>query len=188
MKKYRILAMGASSSKSSINKQLAAFAASLVKDAEIDLIDLNDFEMQIYSIDRERENGIPDKALQFRKHINDSDGIIISLAEHNGAYTAAFKNIMDWASRIGKDLWDHKPMLLMATAPGLRGGQTILEIAAAKFVFMGGNIIGTFSLPKFHENFSDEFGIQIPELDEELRLKITEFDSALKSIESKAHV
>ena len=91
----KILAFGASNSRNSINKQLANYAAQQLTNATITLLDLNDFEMPIYSIDREKESGIPKLAEEFKQHVLDADGIIISLAEHNGAYTAAFKNVMD---------------------------------------------------------------------------------------------
>ena len=93
----KILAFGASNSRNSINKQLVTYAAGQLTDVEVLLLDLNDFEMPIYSIDREKESGIPELAQQFKQHILDADGILISFAEHNGAYTAAFKNVMDWA-------------------------------------------------------------------------------------------
>ncbi len=41
----------------------------------------------------------------------------------------------------------------MSTSSGARGGATALEIAKERFVFMGGNIVGSFSLPSFGENF-----------------------------------
>jgi len=47
-------------------------------------------------------------------------------------------------------------MLLMATSPGGRGGASVLGAASTGFPFMGGNIIETFSLPSFHNNFSDQ--------------------------------
>ncbi len=87
----KIVAFGASSSKKSINKQFASYAASLISDADSIIIDLNDFEMPIYSIDYENENGIPEKAFKFKEIIKSADGIIISFAEHNSVYTAAFR-------------------------------------------------------------------------------------------------
>ena len=62
----KVIAFGASNSRNSINKKLATFAANQLSDAEITILDLNDFEMPIYSIDREEENGIPDLAKQFK--------------------------------------------------------------------------------------------------------------------------
>ena len=58
----QIVAFGASSSKKSINKDLATYAASVIEDVNVLILDLNDFEMPIYSIDYENDNGIPDKA------------------------------------------------------------------------------------------------------------------------------
>ena len=123
----KILAFGASNSKNSLNKKLAAFAAYQVENVEVNLVDLNDYEMPIYSIDREKETGLPDLAIQFKQQIKDADGIIISFAEHNSAYTAAYKNIYDWVSRIERNVWENKPMFLLATSPGGRGAKTVLE-------------------------------------------------------------
>ncbi len=174
----KIVAFGASSSKNSINKRLAHFAASQISGAEVNLLDLNDYEMPIYSIDKEKDSGIPQLAVEFKQHLQDSDGIIISFAEHNGAYTAAFKNIMDWISRIDKDPWAGKPMFLLATSPGARGGRTVLEIAVNKFKFMNSNEINHFSLPSFNENFGEE-GIKDKELDEAFRNQLKLFIQVL---------
>ena len=175
----KIVAMGGSSSRQSINKKLANFAARQIEGAEVNLLDLNDYEMPIYSIDREKENDIPELAHRFKAQLKAADGIIISFAEHNGAYSAAFKNIMDWISRIDKKVWEDKPMLLMATSPGARGGQTVLDIAVNKFKFMNPNTIVHFSLPNFHQNFSEEKGISDEELLQAFNKVLGEFVLAL---------
>ncbi|WP_040249349.1 NADPH-dependent FMN reductase [Psychroserpens mesophilus] len=150
-----IIAFGGSNSKNSINKQLAIYAASLIDDAKVTILDLNDFELPIYGIDFEIEHGIPDTAFQFIDHIKSSDGIIISLAEHNGAYSTAFKNLFDWMSRAEQKTFFKKPMLLMATSPGARGGQSVLGMANDRFPRHDAEITGMFSLPSFGTNFQD---------------------------------
>lgn len=175
----KILAFGASSSKASINKRLATFAAQQIADAAVNLLDLNDFEMPIYSIDKEKASGIPKLAHDFKSHIKTCDGIIISFAEHNGAYATAFKNIFDWISRIEKDVWANKPMFLMATSPGGRGGKTVLEIAVNKFKFMNQNTIVSFSLPSFGQNFTDDEGIKEAELLTAFQTQLDTFVAAL---------
>ena len=112
----KILAFGASSSRNSINKQLAKYASSQIKEAEITLLDLNDFEMPIFSVDKEKADGIPEPAQVFKKHILEADGILISFAEHNGSYSSIFKNTLDWTSRIEGKIWEGKSMFLMATS------------------------------------------------------------------------
>ena len=175
MTNRKILTFGASSSKHSINKKLASYAANRLKDVEIDLLDLNDFEMPIYSIDKEKEMGFPELAYQFKKHISECDAIVISFAEHNGAYTAAFKNIFDWISRIDKKVWEDKPMFLLSTSDGARGALTVLELATAKFKRMNNAPIFSFSLPSFNSNFDEQKGIVNSELAQKLDELLGEF-------------
>jgi NAD(P)H-dependent FMN reductase len=122
----KLLTFAASSSSQSINKHLATYAASLVTYADIDVLDINDFEMPLYSSDRENESGIPSLAQEFLDRIAQADAIIISFAEHNGSYTAAYKNLFDWASRINPKVYQNKPMVLLATSPGPGGANTVL--------------------------------------------------------------
>ena len=76
----KIIAFGASSSKNSINKVFASHAASLIDESESIILDLNDFEMPIFSVDRQDEFGIPDLAFKFKNKIKSCDGIVISFA------------------------------------------------------------------------------------------------------------
>jgi len=174
----KIIAFAGSNSKQSINKQLATYAASLLEEVSTKILDLNNYELPLYGIDLENKSGIPQNAHQFLNEIKSVDGIIISLAEHNGAYTTAFKNIFDWMSRIDGKLWSEKPMLLMATSPGGRGGQSVLEIAEGRFPRMGANIITIFSLPSFNKNFKDG-KITDPELKSSLKEAVDTFQSEI---------
>ena len=151
----KIVAFGASSSSNSINKKLATFAANKIPNSQAIILDLNDFEMPIYSEDRDKINGIPEKAYEFKKILKNADGIIISFAEHNGSYTSAFKNIFDWISRIEKIVWFNKPMFLMATSDGSRGAKLVLEIAYNRISRGNPFNIPKFSLPNFYDNFND---------------------------------
>ena len=155
----KIIAFGASSSKQSINKQLATFAANQFQNVSVEILDLNDYEMPIFSVDKEKENGIHPLAQEFYSKLGSADLIIISFAEHNGNYSTAFKNILDWTSRINAKTFQEKPMLLLATSPGARGGSSVLEIASKRFPFQGGIVKGSFSLPSFNENFDVVNGI-----------------------------
>ncbi|WP_395065629.1 NADPH-dependent FMN reductase [Flavobacterium sp.] len=164
----KILAFGASSSKNSINKQLATYASHLIKNGTVEILDLNNYEMPIYSTDKEKENGIPQLAHDFYAKIGASDFVVISFAEHNGAYSSAFKNIFDWMSRINGKTFQEKPMLLLATSPGVRGGSSVLEIANKRFPFQGAIVKGSFSLPSFNDNFNAENGITNKDLKNDL--------------------
>lgn len=174
----KIIAFGASPSTKSINKKLATYATTLFVNADVEILDLNDFEMPLFSVDREAVIGQHPLAQQFLDKIASADALVISMAENNGNYSAAFKNTFDWASRINVKVFQDKPMLLMATSPGQRGGASVLGIAESLFPRYGGNIKATFSLPSFNQNFDVEQGkISNPELDSQLRDIVKQFES-----------
>ena len=161
MHKKKIIAFAGSNSKQSINKKLVVLASKQLSNADVAVLDLNDFDLPLFGIDEENENGYPEDAQRF-----------------NGAYSVAFKNIFDWVSRIDKLVWKNKPMLLMSTSPGGRGGASVMEIALGKFPRMGADIIANFSLPFFNDNYS-ETGITDKEINIEFLKGIYNFEKAL---------
>lgn len=172
----KIIAFGGSPSKNSINKKLAMYAANLFENAEVEVLDLNDFQMPLFTVDIEKEIGQHELAKAFLDKIATADILVVSLAENNGNYSAAFKNVFDWCTRINAKVFQEKPMLLMATSPGGRGGSTVLEIAKNAFPRFGTEIKGVFSLPNFNENFDIEKNIiSNPELDIQLRSLVKSF-------------
>lgn len=177
----KVIVFAGSNSKASINKQLATYASSLLKNAEIEILDLNDYPLPIYGIDLETELGIPDNAHQFSSKIEGADGIILSLAEHNGSYAAVFKNIFDWMSRIEPKVWRNKPMLLMSTSPGARGGSGVFASAKMAYPHQGGNIVGEFSLPSFFDNFKDGSLVD-DELNNSLKTEVFKLNQSLSNM------
>lgn len=155
----KIIAFGASTSRASINKTFAAYVASQFSKSEIEVLDLNDYPLPLFSIDLEKEVGVPENAKLFYDKLHGSDLIVISIAEHNGSYTAAFKNLFDWVSRHELKMFADKKLILVSTAPGARGGIAALEAAKDRFPRHGGEIVMSFSLPNFGQNFSPENGI-----------------------------
>ena len=172
-----ILAIGASNSKTSINKILANHIANEVNDVHVTSLNWEDIALPLYSPDLEQETGIPEAANKFMQLIADSDAIVLSLAEHNGQVTAAFKNLWDWTSRIDMKFWANKPMLLTATSPGGRGGVGALEIIKNVIPHFGGDVIADFSLPSFYDNFKDS-KIVDEEKEKELKEKVNLFKSS----------
>lgn len=154
----KILAFAASSSSKSINKQLINYATSLLADAETELLDINDYELPLFSEDKEAELGQPEPAKIFLDKIGHSDAVIIAFAEHNGSYTAAYKNLFDWASRIEPKVFQNKPMVLLATAPGPGGASSVLATATTSAPFFDGEVKASLSVPDFYENFDTEQG------------------------------
>ena len=174
----KIFAFAGSNSSTSINKQLVKFVLRSFPGTEVNLIDLNDYLMPVFSVDLEK-NGFPEPAHYFLKNIEECDIVICSLAEHNRSYSAVFKNIFDWCSRINVKVFQEKPMFLMTASPGGFGGGNVMAEAHKFFPQFGADIKETFSLPKFYENFDAENGVINPELLSGLRTKIENFKKQL---------
>lgn len=153
----KVVAFGTSVNRNSINQQLATYAASLIPNAEVIALDLNDYEMPMVSEDREKEFGVPAQAQAFVDAIAQADLVVISFAEHNGSYTVAYKNIFDWATRtpIGKNVYQNKPLIILSTSPGPGGAKSVLAHAISGMEFFAGNVIGSLSVPNFYDVVKD---------------------------------
>ncbi|QXP68400.1 NADPH-dependent FMN reductase [Polaribacter sp. AHE13PA] len=173
----KILAFAGSTSSTSINKQLATFAAENLESTSFDVVDLRDFKLPVFSEDEEK-NGFPEDAKKFSALLDNYDGFILSLAEHNGSYTAAFKNIFDWASRLEVKVFRDKPLLLMATSPGKMGGQFVLAAGEQRFPIQGAKELLTFSLPNFYDNFKENKIVEA-EFGTLLKVQVNKFEALI---------
>lgn len=123
------------------------------------------------------EQGIPEQIRALRKLFDEADAFIISSPEYNGSLPAGFKNTLDWVSRIDGKIFQDKPVLLMSTSPGGRGGKSVLDHLTKVMPFWGAKIVGSFSLPKFNENFSDNTPIE--PFNSELKTLVKDFEQVV---------
>jgi NAD(P)H-dependent FMN reductase len=154
----KVIAFAASNSRNSINKQLVTYAANTFKSelapqADIEILDLNDFKAPLYSVDVEGEIGIPETAKSFFAKLGTANIVLVSYAEHNGSYTAVWKNLFDWMSRIDQKVFQGKPMVVFSTSPGPGGAANVLASAVGSAHYFGADIKGSLSIPSFNENF-----------------------------------
>jgi len=177
----KILTVSASNSKNSINRTLLALASSKVVGHEVAMLDIRDYPMPFFSVDREESEGHPETAKQVRALFAEYDAFIISSPEHNGGMPAEFKNVIDWVSRLG-DLQNpmfatKKPVLLLSTSPGPNGGATNIQTLTQLMPWWGADIKGSYSLGSFYDYFVD--GKLDPEKDQELTKSVTAFINEL---------
>ena len=172
-----VLAFSGSFSQQSINHLLIENAVGKLEQITAQTIRLKDFEAPMYTKEREQQDGIPPTISMLRQKFDAVDGFIISVPEYNSSLAAGFKNTMDWLSRMEGKIFQDKPVLLMATSPGGRGGQSVLNHLSGILPFWGAVVFGPFSLPKFNENFTDA-GLEQPYASQ-LQELIREFEQAV---------
>ncbi len=155
----KVIAFGASTSSTSINKALATYTANLIDGAEVQVLDINNYNVPMFSEDLEKEIGQAEGALGFLRDLSQADAFVISFAEHNGHYPAAYKNLFDWATRIDREVFKNKPAVYLATSPGPGGATSVLAAASGSAGYFGGNVKATVSVPSFYDNFDMESGV-----------------------------
>ncbi|GAD88376.1 hypothetical protein VHA01S_004_01480 [Vibrio halioticoli NBRC 102217] len=149
----KIIAFAASTSSTSINKTLASYAAHQLANADVEVLDLIDYPAPLFSEDTEKELGHSESAKKLLAKLGRADAIIVSFAEHNGSYTAAYKNLFDWATRIERNVFQNKPALYMATSPGPGGAKSVLAAAVASAPYFGADVKASLSVPNFYDAF-----------------------------------
>ena len=151
----KILAFAGSNSSESINHQLIQFVGKQINEVETEIIRLTDYNIPLYGIDIEKNEGIPKGVIDLYNKIQEAQGIIISVAEHNGNVTAFFKSVIDWLSRYNRTFLEGKKILLLSTSPGQRGGASALAITQNILSRFKGEIVAYYSLGNFNKIFKD---------------------------------
>ncbi|MGB5377372.1 NADPH-dependent FMN reductase [Muriicola sp.] len=161
-----IMAFAGSNSYTSINFALVKYTVSLLKDQEVQLMNMALYDLAMFSEDHEKEFGYTNSLIELRDDLHNAEGLILSVNEHNGNPSAYFKNLIDWLSRLERKFLLNTKILLMSTSPGKRGAMSSLVLVEDLLPRFGGEVTATFSLPSFGENFEIKKGITNPELKE----------------------
>lgn len=161
----KILAFAGSSRKDSFNKKLVKIATSGAESAgaTVTHIDLADYPMPLFNQDQESEQGMPEKAREFKNLLIEHDGFLIASPEYNSSFSPLLKNVIDWASRAESK--DEPPLIaykgkiaaIMATSPGALGGLRGLVFLRMLLGNIGVTIIpDQIAIPQAMKAFADD--------------------------------
>ncbi|WP_190808890.1 NADPH-dependent FMN reductase [Flagellimonas sp. S3867] len=154
-----ILALAGSNSSTSINYKLVKHTVSSIQNHEIQLLDMSKCPFPMFSEDEEKQNGYSNALVELKNDFQKADAIILSVSEHNGNPSAYFKNVLDWLSRLERKFLQDTKVLLMSASPGGRGGVGSLGVVQGMLPRFGAEIVSTFSLASFHQNFDVQKGL-----------------------------
>lgn len=151
----KIIAFSGSNSANSINQQLITSVAEMVTKAQVEILSLRDFEAPIFGVDLEKEIGSPDTMKALFEKMSSADGFIVSTPEHNGFMPAVLKNTHDWLSRMGRKVYNDKPVVFLSCSPGGRGGASALGQMLDIMPHQGAKVIGGHSVGMFFDKFNE---------------------------------
>jgi chromate reductase len=155
----RVLVLAASIRNDSLNRKLAALAASVARglNATVDLATMDEFDVPLYNGDLEGEHGIPAGARALHDRLLANDAFILASPEYNGSMPGTIKNLVDWVSRFRPQPFDTKHGLLMSASPSLSGGNRGLWSLRMPLEHLGARIFpDMFSLAMAHKAFDGD--------------------------------
>ena len=141
------------------NQKLGLKLKELVIEAncEVELINLVDLRLPLYSTVEEEENGIPETALDLATKILDTKAFIIVAPEYNGVMPPVLNNAMAWTSRATKDWRDafNEKIVGLATHSG-GGGAKGLQAMRIQFQHLGANILARELLTTYEKPLNED--------------------------------
>ncbi|HVP84144.1 MAG TPA: NAD(P)H-dependent oxidoreductase [Rhizomicrobium sp.] len=97
----KLIAFAGSTRKDSYNRRVVEIAAEGARaaGAEVQVLNLKDFNIPFYDPDIEAVEGMPEGVKKLRDLFVESDGYLIAAPEYNGSMPGLLKNALDWVSR-----------------------------------------------------------------------------------------
>ncbi len=147
----KIIAFAGSNHSKSVNQQLIEIVSAYVKTAEVEVLNLRNFEAVMYGLDEEENNGYPESMKRLHKITREADGFIVASPEYNGMIPSVFKNTIDWLSRMGGKVFNEKPVVFLSSSPGPRGGVTALGQLLSTMPYRGAKVVGGHGVGNINE-------------------------------------
>ncbi|PCJ55705.1 MAG: NADPH-dependent FMN reductase [Planctomycetota bacterium] len=176
MKPVRILMFSGSARRDSINQRLVEVAAKKAKElgAEVDVINLADFDMPLFNQDLEADS-FPESARALREKMIAADGLLLACPEYNGSITPLLKNTIDWTSRPQENVaeglvaYHGQVAALIAASPGGLGGMRGLVHVRAILSGIGVTVIPEdLALGSAYQAFDENGGLADDRMDQRL--------------------
>lgn len=157
--KLRVMVLGASLRKESLNVRLATLAAEtvLARGADAHQPLMAEMDCPAYNQDVEMSTGIPEGAREFCRLLKGSDALMIASPEYNASLPGYLKNTIDWVSRFRPQPFNGKQAFLLSASPAMSGGNRGLWSLRVPLEHLGARVYpDMFSLAQALEAFGED--------------------------------
>lgn len=180
--------MAASLRKESYNKKLLDLCVSILRESGVQTQTeaFSKFDSPSFDDDMEKTKGQPASVLEFVKHIQSADGLIFASPEYNYSMPGAFKNILDWVSRIKPNPLFSKPCLLISASTAEAGGHRGLIQLRVPLEGVGTILYPEmFCLSGVHQAFNPDLTWVKPDLEKRLRGILKNYSEFVSKLNAK---
>lgn len=126
------------------NKALAHTFELIAKEqgCEVEIVNLVELELPLYTSVCEQENGIPPQAQILRNTLFDYQAFLVISPEYNGSMPPVLTNAIAWVSRVDKDFRTvfNQKFVALATHSG-GGGNKGNDAMRSMFAYLGANVL-----------------------------------------------
>lgn len=124
---------------------------------QVELINLVDLDLPLYSTKAEEKLGVPNVAKELAEKILELKAFIIVAPEYNGVMPPVLNNAMAWTSRATKSWRDafNEKVVAVATHSG-GGGAKGLQAMRMMFQHLGANIIARELLTTYEKPINED--------------------------------
>lgn len=182
----RILAFAASHRRESINRRLAALAATHANaaGADIDFAEYETFDAPLYDDELfTAGEKFPAPVADFISRVKAAKAILLASPEYNWSFPGSLKNLIDWASVENPNPFAGKALLLMSASPSLRGGAQGLVQLSLPFSALGAFVYPKFiALARARDIWSNEGDVNDEKLRNEIRNTVASFVDFAKAL------
>lgn len=134
----------------------------LKEGCEVELINLVDLRLPLYSTVEQEENGIPQSVTDLTNKILELKAFIVVAPEYNGVMPSVLNNAMAWTS-VSTDNWRDafkEKVLALATHSG-GGGSRGLQAMRIMFQHLGANILAREILTTYEVALNEDSALNI---------------------------
>lgn len=126
------------------NKALAQKFEQISKEqqCEVEIINLVELELPLYTSITEEKHGIPEEAKRLRDTLFDYQAFLVISPEYNGSMPPVLTNAIAWVSRVDKDFRTvfNQKFVALATHSG-GGGNKGNDAMRSMFAYLGANVL-----------------------------------------------
>lgn len=97
----------------------------------------------LYNTDLHADGKFPEIVTSFADQIRAADAVIVNSPEYNYTIPGAFKNAIDWVSRLKDQPFKDKPVALQSASGGPLGGARMQYHMRQMFVFLNAFVFNT---------------------------------------------
>lgn len=130
----------------------------------------------LYDGDLEQAEGVPESIKALNQRMSRASALVLVTPEYNGLFPPLLKNTLDWMSRktdgqVGAKVFRGKPVLLLGSAPGAKGGLRALPHLRVQMGNLGMHVYGPqLAVPQANQKLDEQGRV----LDEELATQLDE--------------